>query len=322
MLSTENTSNGRTEYFRKLHRFGFHATATRAAMILRISSQPFPSRSPDPVVAHGYSLCVFTTEDVLSFCVDATCVLVVDVSRKDTNFSSSDATTCLVVDDHCESTSLSRTTWSRASPPTHFIFGSMCYRRALDWFLQSNVRGRRSLTIDMRNTYSNERGTFDSTRSRSIVELTLPSTPATSIPDSFLWCNSRLTSVDMSTLTNVTKIGLNFLYGCARLPSLDLSAMTNVREIGGSFLYGCMALSSVDLSPLANVRKIQTYFLYFCSSLTSVDLSPLANVREFGLGTLARCSALTSVDLSPLTNVSLIGKAFLYECGSLQFVDL
>eukprot|EP00760_Papus_ankaliazontas_P028006 PhM_4_TR3474/c1_g2_i1/m.77882 len=124
------------------------------------------------------------------------------------------------------------------------------------------------ITINMHDTYTNNKGggTFSCLLgSERLVELTLPSTVAAiRISNGFLY-------LDLSPLTNVTKIGNNFLHGCSRLTSLDLSPLANVRHIGSGFLDGCGALTSLDLSPLKNVTQIGVFFLHGCTALTSLD---------------------------------------------------
>eukprot|EP00760_Papus_ankaliazontas_P035030 PhM_4_TR7589/c5_g1_i3/m.99810 len=315
-----------TEHFRNLFGFGFHPTATRAAMLLRISTQQLPGRT-EPVLANDYHLCPFTTQDVLSLCIDATHVLVVDITDKGSDLSSSgtDAPTCLVVDDHRERSCSAQTTWSQSSPPKHFIFASMAYDRALDWLRRwGTTGGGGGLAIDMHSThYSHDMGPFDACRSINIVELTLPSTvAATCVAANFLMYCTRLTHVDLSSLTNVRTIGDNFLRHCSALTSLDLSPLKNVVEVGEKFLDSCSSLTSLDLSPLANVRDIKFYFLYGCSSLTSLDLSPLSNVSVIGGSFLDGCSGLTSLDLSPLRNISDTKYYFLARCAALTSLDL
>eukprot|EP00760_Papus_ankaliazontas_P033244 PhM_4_TR6262/c1_g1_i1/m.83078 len=56
-------------------------------MLLRISS--FDVSSPHQATANNFQLCTFTTEDILSFCVDAAQVLVVDISEEYSDLSSS-----------------------------------------------------------------------------------------------------------------------------------------------------------------------------------------------------------------------------------------
>eukprot|EP00760_Papus_ankaliazontas_P036627 PhM_4_TR8363/c4_g1_i3/m.14648 len=293
-----NNKNSHTERY---------PTATRAAtMLLRISTQQSLSRSEPTSIVSDYHLCPFSTEDVLSFCIDATRVLVVDITSIDSDFSRRDAPTCLVVDDHGGSSALEWTAWNQTSPPQHFIFGSMCYRRALDWVQQWKFIS----SIDMHQTYDIS-GTFDGLGLHNIVELTLPSTvAATSL------ANSGLTSVDLSTLTNVSCIGNCFLAHCSALASLDASPLKNVSYIGNDFLCGCSALTFLDLSPL-HVGEIQNFFLCGCSALASADLSPLASVSKIGGSFLNGCSALTSLDLSPLTNVRTLDYCFLYGCSGL-----
>jgi len=63
--------------------------------------------------------------------------------------------------------------------------------------------------------------------------------------DSFLWGCSGLTSVDLSSLSQVTTIGHHFLYGCSGLTSADLSSLSHVANIGIHFMGGCIGLRSV-----------------------------------------------------------------------------
>eukprot|EP00760_Papus_ankaliazontas_P018513 PhM_4_TR17520/c4_g1_i1/m.3787 len=144
-------SNTRTEHFRKLFRFGYNPTATCAVLLLRTSTH-----QEEPAAANGYHLCDFTTKDVLAFCIDTTCVLVVDIADGDCDdVFNTVAPTCLVVDGHRERSPTAKTGWSQSSSPRHFIFASMPYSRALDWIQQSDYIGD-SVSIDMANTYSHE----------------------------------------------------------------------------------------------------------------------------------------------------------------------
>eukprot|EP00760_Papus_ankaliazontas_P008263 PhM_4_TR13715/c2_g2_i1/m.29246 len=266
MMGSDSKYSTRTEHYRKVHRFGYHPAATRALMLLRISAD-MPSHSDHG--ASGFQLCcIFTTEDVVSFCVDVTQVLVVDITNSAADLSSRPAPTlCLVVDDDPENEDVAPAAWSETSPPEHFIFACMCYDRALDWVRQwvvNDVMDENGISLDMRNTYSEKKtDTFSAVEPMSlVVELTLPSTiRATCINEKFLSCCAHLTFLDTSSLTNVTQIGPCFLEGCAALRSLDLSPFRNVCEIGHGFLEDCSALTSLDLSPLANVCHIDFYFL-------------------------------------------------------------
>eukprot|EP00760_Papus_ankaliazontas_P000405 PhM_4_TR10066/c3_g2_i1/m.25800 len=200
-MTCDDNSNSRTEHFRKMFDRGFHPTASRAAMLLRMSTY-------DPINIE-YSLCAFTTEHVLSFCVDANLVLVGDVTEESWDVLSGDASVCLIVDDHEKSDVVSRTAWT---PLSHIIFAAMSYRRALEWLWQNDVRSRPGMSIDMYNTYADEKGPFMPFSSMQVLELALPSTvAATSIPNGFLRYSSRLKFIDLSSsLTNVSEIGYYF----------------------------------------------------------------------------------------------------------------
>eukprot|EP00760_Papus_ankaliazontas_P008950 PhM_4_TR13950/c2_g2_i1/m.32201 len=126
-MSTHKSNNS-TEYYRELFGFGFHPTATHAVMLLRISK--YLSRDNDNT-SNEYTLCALTTEDVLSFCVDTTQVLVVDITSRDDADADSRVTarTCLVVDDtpDCK-VGVSAAQWSnKTSLPVHFVFGTRVF---------------------------------------------------------------------------------------------------------------------------------------------------------------------------------------------------
>jgi hypothetical protein len=142
------------------------------------------------------------------------------------------------------------------------------------------------------------------------------------IGNDFLSHCSRLTSVDLFPLQNVAHIGNNFLSSCSNLKSLDLTLLLNVSHVGDGFLTHCLSLPSIDLSALQNLTHIGDNFLNECSKLTSLDLSPLQKVTHIGDRFLSGCSKLTSLDLSPLQNVTHIGDRFLNRCSSLTSLDL
>eukprot|EP00760_Papus_ankaliazontas_P008960 PhM_4_TR13950/c2_g2_i7/m.32198 len=311
-MSTHKSNNS-TEYYRELFGFGFHPTATHAVMLLRISK--YLSRDNDNT-SNEYTLCALTTEDVLSFCVDTTQVLVVDITSRDDADDDSRATarTCLVVDDtpDCEVGVSVAAQWSnKTSLPVHFVFGTLRCRRAVDWVKQSlltSCNDNTCFSLDMRCTdnvqYNDDICALNkvivrSTRREVLLELALP-----------------------LTITNVARIGDEFLHNCGRLRYLDISSLSSASEIGGCFLSDCSTLASLDLSSFTNVSEIGVYFLSDCSSLTSLNLPPLTNVHKIGGGFLSDCSSLKSLDLSSCANVSEIGDDFLYDCSSLTSLDL
>eukprot|EP00760_Papus_ankaliazontas_P008970 PhM_4_TR13951/c2_g1_i2/m.32160 len=237
-----------TEYFRTLYRFGVHPTATRALMLLRINKHLVASRRQGQEVRapeNDYILCDFTTEAVLSFCVDKTQVLVVDVTDVivDIITDCSHAQTCLVVDDSGpDKDVVAVSEWSDTSPPEHFIFGSMRCRRAMDW-LSLWHKHKQGISLDMHDVEMNDLDYLNyvivnKTRRNVrdvLLELTLPST---------------IINVSSSRICN------EFLCNCTRLQYLGLASLTSVTQIGDGFLCLCSSLTSLDLSSLANVRKM------------------------------------------------------------------
>eukprot|EP00760_Papus_ankaliazontas_P001247 PhM_4_TR10436/c2_g1_i1/m.77970 len=150
MNTDNNNSNNLIEHFRTLYGFGYHPTATSAIEIfLRVSTL---------IAECNFQLSVFTAEEVLSFCVDTTQVLVVDITDSNSDFSNSTARTCLVVDDTPDR-AVARTHWPSHAPPEHYIFSPMSVHRALDWLqrwnpLPHSLSDRLYLTFDMYRTDS------------------------------------------------------------------------------------------------------------------------------------------------------------------------
>ena len=113
--------------------------------------------------------------------------------------------------------------------------------------------------------------------------------------------------------------GNGFLEGCKNLTSVDLSSLNNVTQIGDDFLRNCTSFTSVDLTPFKNVTYIGDGFLSWCLNLKEIDLSPLSNVTKIGFGFLSWCENLRQVDFSPLDNVTEFGKGFLLGSKNIQW---
>jgi hypothetical protein len=116
--------------------------------------------------------------------------------------------------------------------------------------------------------------------------------------DGLLMGCSGLTRIDLSPLSQVTKVGFYFLSGCSGLTSIDLGPLKNVTEVGHAFLQGCSRLTGIDLSPLSNVTKVGSFFLAF-TGLTGIDLNPLSKVTEVGSCLLEGCAGIAIADLAP-----------------------
>ena len=81
------------------------------------------------------------------------------------------------------------------------------------------------------------------------------------------------------TETTPINIGNYFLRDCTSLTTIDLSSLQNVTSVGDNFLYNCRSLTTINLSPLQNVTSIGNYFLGNRTSLTTIDLSSLQKLN-------------------------------------------
>jgi hypothetical protein len=67
--------------------------------------------------------------------------------------------------------------------------------------------------------------------------------------------------------------------GCSKLKSIDLSPLKNVTSIPRNFLADCTSLEYVDLSPLKKVKTIDAGFLGDCTSIKTVDFSGMDSLE-------------------------------------------
>eukprot|EP00760_Papus_ankaliazontas_P022281 PhM_4_TR18829/c0_g1_i1/m.95934 len=139
----------RTEHCRMAYRLGYHPAAIRALMLLVFNSGD-TSRPRES----DYHLSLFSTEDVLLFCVDRTEVLVVNITDGDPRSTACTRTFLLVDDDDSKDVARIRE-WNKTSLPHHCIFSSMCYDRALDWCTHNHCMielSEEGVSFDMRDT--------------------------------------------------------------------------------------------------------------------------------------------------------------------------
>jgi len=122
---------------------------------------------------------------------------------------------------------------------------------------------------------------------------------------------SRLTSVDLSSLTTVSGQGafVYAFYNCSRLTSVDLSSLTTISSRSGlkDAFYECSTITSVDLSSLTTVGDSGLTGAFSNNRITSVNLSNLTTVGDYGLNNTFPGNKITSVDLSSLTTIGYAG---------------
>ena len=144
----------------------------------------------------------------------------------------------------------------------------------------------------------------------------------TAIPSKFLNNSKSLTHVNLSGLSKVTSVGDDFSKNCESLTSIDVSGFQKLTTIGYGFLHSTRSLTSVDLSSLSEVTSIGNEFVRNCESLTSIDLSGLKKLTTIGYGFLHNSKSLTSVDLSSLSEVTSVSRCFIGNCESLTYIDV
>lgn len=131
--------------------------------------------------------------------------------------------------------------------------------------------------------------------------------------------NTIITSVDLSLVQSVDKLGLNNTFcDCRGITSLYLSSL---QSVGYQALYytfcGCSGITgTLDLSSLTTVGDRGLYNTFRnCKKITSVYLSSLQSVGSDGMSsTFRECAGLTTMSFPSLTSVQTnsLNNAFAY----------
>ena len=79
--------------------------------------------------------------------------------------------------------------------------------------------------------------------------------------------NIKITSIDLTPLSNLTTIGNSFMFNCYSLKSIDLTPLSNLSTIGNSFMHNCNNLKNIDLSRLSKLTTIGNSFMRNCNNL-------------------------------------------------------
>lgn len=160
-------------------------------------------------------------------------------------------------------------------------------------------------------------------RSNTLTEIVHLPSSLTKIGNYFVRECTKLTNINLQTLTGLTEIGNYFCEECSGLTSINLSVLTELKTIGNNFFAGCSGLTSVDLSSFGNVTSIDYAFLTRCSGITQIkNMNVLKKLTKIESSFCYRCTSLKSVDLSAFENVTSIGGSFLSTCTSLEDIDL
>ena len=138
----------------------------------------------------------------------------------------------------------------------------------------------------------------------ALKSISLPST--LTYLGTYTFQNSGLTSIDLSGLTGLTRLGTSATACNTSAKSYvfadckDLTAVTlpsGLTRIGGYAFYGCENLASVNLSNLVQINA----FAFAGTAISEVSLS--AATEFIGGGAFAGCAALESISI-PVTNTA------------------
>lgn len=130
----------------------------------------------------------------------------------------------------------------------------------------------------------------------------------------------KLSAMDLSTCSKLSKIEKNMFENCEEIKSITLP--NTITEIGGSAFQNCAALNKIDLSNLA-LTSIGGQAFYGCKSIETIDLSKSIDLTNLGgYAPFYDCMSLKSIDLSKCTKLNLIGASGFYGCENLESLDL
>lgn len=150
--------------------------------------------------------------------------------------------------------------------------------------------------IEIPDEISGDREAIEAFLSAKVTSISFPKT--LSSIGSFAFASSqKLTFLDLSACSNLTKIGSYAFGGCIGVTSLALPA--SLRTIGEGAFCGCVGLTSLDLSGCKNLRSVGPDAFASCPNITSITL-PAAG----GLG-LANFVTALGVEPSQIQKLSI-----------------
>ncbi len=143
-----------------------------------------------------------------------------------------------------------------------------------------------------------------------LTKVTISST-VTEIPAYLFYKNSSLT---LTTLPNVKKIGDYAFYQCSKLTTLNLGQ--DLEEIGKNAFYGCSNITKLTLPDA--ITTIGDGAFYQCSSITEVTVG--SNLKSIGSEAFSGCSSFTALILPD--GFTTMGKSAFEDCRKLTVATL
>ncbi len=142
------------------------------------------------------------------------------------------------------------------------------------------------------------------------------------IGQNFLTGFINLEHIDLTPLANVKKVGTGFLQDCKKLETIDLEKLLNITEIGEDFLSYCEKIKSVNFSSFCKVKYLEYSFLSYCKQIEEVDLSPMKELINIHINVLSNNKMLKKVNLNGLNKLKKISYNFLSNCSELVELNM
>jgi hypothetical protein len=142
------------------------------------------------------------------------------------------------------------------------------------------------------------------------------------IKKKFLGSCYNIESVDLSSLTKLSKIENHFLYECKLLNEVKFSNDANIHYVGTYFLDGCKKLKTIDLRSFKNINIINNNFMSDCDSIVDVKFpDTFVELTEIKPNFMTNTENLENINFSCFSNVEKIGEFFLFSSG-IKYADL
>jgi len=139
--------------------------------------------------------------------------------------------------------------------------------------------------------------------------------------DTFCNCGEL---VEINFPPNLEAIAGNDNWGafknCKKLSAVDLSSCTKLTRIGEKTFFGCTALTGIDLSFCKELKAIKDSAFEECTSLKQIKLPE--DITYISMNSFKKCKGLTKLDLSPYTKLHTIEKGAFGDCTGLKELSL
>lgn len=164
-------------------------------------------------------------------------------------------------------------------------------------------------TIDLKNVEVIGTSAF----ATSDIQSFIATNKLTSLGSSAFYNCSKLTSVNMTNISNTCTIGQELFASCKALTSVILG---NAKNVSYKMFENCSALAEISIP--STISSIGQY-AFHNAGLTSIDLSQMVDGASVYDYAFYNCTSLTE---AILPNVTLISSHLFYDCTSLEVCEI